>query len=88
MHIGIRGGKAMPKTFDEVLDDVYELSPEDFEKLKLVLNGPPPTLHPAWGPELRRRLKEIQSGKAELISVDEVKREIAELLAAPSRELA
>ena len=33
------------------------------------------TLHPAWGPELRRRLAEIDSGAVKPIPWEEVKRE-------------
>ena len=72
----------MPKTFDEVLDDVYELSPEDFEKLKEVLVGPPPTLHPAWGPELRRRAAELDSGEVKGVPLAEFRENLDKHMAA------
>ena len=62
----------MPMTLEAIYDAAMELSAEDRDLLKLRLTHEVPTLHPAWGPELRRRLADIQTGKAILIPMDDV----------------
>ena len=62
----------MPMTLQAVYEAVMELSAEDRELLKLKLTDEVRMLHPAWGPELRRRLTDIQTGNATLIPMDDV----------------
>jgi hypothetical protein len=61
----------MPMTLQAVYEAVMELSAEDRALLKLRLSDDVPTLHPAWGPELRRRADEMDRGAANTISLEE-----------------
>ena len=55
----------------------------EFVELIAVSVEPPPTgLHPSWGPELRRRVADLDAGKTKCVPLDEFLRGIDEQLAA------
>ena len=70
----------MQKTADEVYQLIQELSEVEHIKLMELITGPPPTLHPAWGPELRRRVEQIDRGEVEMIPHEEVMAELDSLI--------
>ena len=76
----------MSPAVTELLNAVLAL-PEpdrsDFVELIAVSVEPPPRgLHPAWGPELRRRIADLDSGKTKCIPLEEFLRGVDEQLAA------
>ena len=78
----------MSPAVTELLNAVLAL-PEpdrsDFVELIAVSVEPPPRgLHPAWGPELRRRIADLDSGKSKCIPLEEFLQAVDEQLAAGS----
>jgi Putative addiction module component len=66
---------AMPKTPVELYAAVMDLNADDYDKfLELFYSQPnsAPRLHSAWGPELRRRAAELDSGEVVGVPWDEV----------------
>ena len=61
---------------DAVAEQAMKLSPGDrtelAERLLFSVAEMQPDLHPSWGPELARRVAELDAGTAELIPADEV----------------
>ena len=67
----------------EVLEKALSLSTEErgflIDRLIQSLDGGPPEegVEEAWGEEVKRRVDDIRSGKAEMVSGDEVRRRLA-----------
>lgn len=61
---------------DLLAEQAMKLSPNDrtdlAERLLFSVAATQPALHPSWGPELVRRVAELDAGAAELIEADEV----------------
>ncbi|HEX8437194.1 addiction module protein [Archangium sp.] len=74
-------------TADDLLSDALQLPPEERARLarELILSldaggGEEPQAEAAWTRELERRAQEVISGKVELVSPDEARRQVAERL--------
>ena len=71
----------MTTTVSEFLDAALALPEPDRAELAKRLaasltGGPRSRLHPAWAAELRRRAHEIDSGSAEAVPLEEVRRRV------------
>jgi len=70
----------MPQTIDEVLAAAMALPESERAELVEILTAtipePPTTLHPSWGPELRRRVAAIDSGEVKPVPLEDVRRQI------------
>ena len=55
---------------------------EFVELMAVSVEPPPPGLHPAWGPELRRRAAQLDSGEVVGIPYEEVRKRMLATLAA------
>lgn len=70
----------MPHTVAELLEAAVALpEAERAELLELLaapVPPPPSALHPAWAAELRRRAAEIDSGQAQPVPWEEVRRQV------------
>jgi hypothetical protein len=81
----------MPMTAHDLLEAANLLSQADREWLALELLHPPgdgsteAEVEAAWGVEIKRRLDDIDSGKAELVPLEEVLARMDARLAAKSR---
>ena len=53
---------------------------EFVELMAVSVEPPPPGLHPAWGPELRRRAAQLDSGEVKGISHEEFRRGMQAIL--------
>ena len=69
---------------DVVAEQAMKLSPGDrtelAERLLFSVAEMQPDLHPSWGPELARRVAELDAGTAELIPADEVFAETRQII--------
>lgn len=79
-------------TVDDLLSDARRLPPEERARLahELLLSlepeGEAPDAETAWARELERRAQEVIRGKAELVSLEEARRQVAERLERLHRE--
>lgn len=72
-------------TVDELIAQVLRLSPDDRARLMRVVSDSmdegveaPADAEAAWGEEISRRAQEVLDGTVELVSFEEVKRQMAE----------
>ena len=75
----------MTKAATELFQAVLALSEDDRDEVIELLTEslhPPAGLHPAWGPELRRRATQLDSGEVKGIPWEEVQRGMRARLAA------
>jgi putative addiction module component (TIGR02574 family) len=77
----------MTQLAQQLLDQAMQLSPDEREgladQLYLSLHAtaePQEEVHAAWSEELARRLEEVDAGKVNLLSVQEVHQSIREIL--------
>ena len=81
----------MPMTAHDLLEAANRLSQADRAWLAQELLHPPgdgsteAELEAAWGDEIKRRLDEIDSGQAEMISLEDVLAEMNQLIASKRR---
>ncbi len=73
----------MTKTASDLYDAVMALPvPEraEFAELLAASVEPPAGLHPAWGPELRRRAAQLDSGEVQGVTREEFRRGMQAIL--------
>ena len=73
----------MTQTATELLNAVLALpEPDRTEVAELIAVSvePPPGLHPAWGPELRRRAAQLDSGEVQGVTREEFRRGMQAIL--------
>lgn len=74
----------MSTTLDDVTELALKLTAEDraelIERLADTVLLAPPMLHPSWGPELARRVAELDAGEAELVPAEQVFAEMRQIV--------
>jgi putative addiction module component (TIGR02574 family) len=74
----------MSSTLDDVTEQALKLTAEEraelIERLADTVLPVPPSLHPSWGPELARRVAELDAGDAELIPAEQVFAEMRHII--------
>ncbi|MFO1226533.1 addiction module protein [Roseateles sp.] len=76
----------MSTTLDDVTEQALKLTAEEraelIERLADTVLPASPLLHPSWGPELARRVAELDAGDAELIPAEQVFAEMRQIIEA------
>lgn len=75
----------MPMTLDQILEEAHRLPREQVaelvDRLTLeLLHSVDPSIEDAWKQETRRRLEEIESGRVQAVSGDEVSARIRKIV--------